>query len=267
MEQFFSALTSHIISAAARIVLALLLFIAGRIAIRALLGLLTESKVFAKTEGAVRSFALSFIHIGCCVLLGISIVGILGVPMASIAALVASAGVAIGLAFQGALSNLAGGIMLIIFKPFKLGDLIEASGVTGFAREITLFYTVVNTLDNKRVTIPNGSLMNVAITDYSAEENRRVDLTFTCARSESPGRVRELIRAVLLAHPLILQTPDAPLIRLNRAAESLEFTVRVWCRNDDYLSVYFDLTEQITEALQREGVRSPVLRVEQSGLR
>lgn len=262
MEHFLSALTSYIASAGMRIALAILLFIAGRIAIRALLGLVSESRLLLKAEGAVRTFTLSLIHIGCGLLLAVLIIGVLGVPVASIAALIASAGVAIGLAFQGALSNLAGGLMLVIFKPFKLGDFIEAAGVTGTAKEITLFYTVVNTLDNKRVTIPNGSLMNANITDYSAEETRRVDLAFSCARSEQPARVREIIQKTVLAHPLVLPSPEAPLVRLNEAArDSFSFTVRAWCKNADYLTVYFDLTEQVSEALLAAGIQPPALNI------
>ena len=147
-----------------------------------------------KIEGTVRTFILSFLKAGLYAILAISIIGIMGVPMASVVAVLASAGVAIGLALQGALSNLAGGIMLMIFKPFHQGDYVSAAGVEGVVKEVTLFYTVILTLDNKRITVPNGSLMNANITDYSAEELRRVDLRFACAKSEAPAKIQDMIR-------------------------------------------------------------------------
>lgn len=117
--------------------------------------------------------------------------------MASVVAVLASAGVAVGLALQGALSNLAGGIMLMIFKPFRLGDYVSAAGVEGVVKEVTLFYTVLLTVDNKRITVPNGSLMNANVTDFSSEEFRRVDLSFSCAKSEVPSKIQDIMMAVM----------------------------------------------------------------------
>ncbi|MGN0986682.1 MAG: mechanosensitive ion channel family protein, partial [Otoolea sp.] len=144
---------------------------------------------------------------GLYVLLVISIISILGVPMASVIAVLASAGVAVGLALQGALSNLAGGIMLMILKPFKLGDYVSASGVEGVVKELTLFYTVFMTVDNKKITVPNGSLMNANITNFSSEALRRVDLTFSCAKSEAPSKVQDIMITVMKANPQVLSDP------------------------------------------------------------
>ena len=150
-----------------KIILALLVLIIGNILIKSILKMLAKNKIFEKAEGTVRTFMLSFVKIGLYIVLVISIIGIMGVPMASVVAVLASAGVAVGLALQGALSNLAGGIMLMIFKPFRLGDYVSAAGVEGVVKEVTLFYTVLLTVDNKRITVPNGSLMNANVTDFS----------------------------------------------------------------------------------------------------
>ncbi len=259
---FFIAFTGFLAEIGRKIGFALLVLIAGRFLVKTLLRMLSRSRLFDKTDGAVKTFTLSFAQAGLYLLLGISVIGILGVPMASIVTALASAGVAIGLALQGALSNMAGGIMLMIFKPFQLGDYVDASGVSGTVREITLFYTILTTPDNKRITIPNGNLMNANVVDYSAEDVRRVDLTFSCAKNEDPARVRDIILDILDANPQILKEPDPPFARLlNNTNEALEFAVRVWCRNENYWNVYFDLTQRIAEALAQAGVQAPAMRV------
>ena len=214
-----------------------------------------------KIEGTVRTFILSFLKAGLYAILAISIIGIMGVPMASVVAVLASAGVAIGLALQGALSNLAGGIMLMIFKPFHQGDYVSAAGVEGVIKEVTLFYTVILTLDNKRITVPNGSLMNANITDYSAEELRRVDLQFACAKSEAPAKIQDMMIAAMKANPKVLSDPE-PFARISGGTnEAMEFTVRAWCKSDDYWDVYFDLTQKITESMAENGVKAPAVRI------
>ena len=262
VEAVYNSLVALITSVGSTLVLALLVLIVGRILIRSLLKMLSRSKLLAKVDPGVRSFTLSFFNIGLYLLLAISIIGILGVPMASIVAALASAGVAIGLALQGALSNLAGGIMLMIFKPFRVGDFVDAAGVSGVVKEITMFYSVVITGDNKRITIPNGNLMNTNIVDYSAEEQRRVDLEFSCAKSESPIRVQKVILDTISANPKVMDTPDKPFARVSGGTnEAMTFTVRAWCHSADYWDVYFDPTYDIIVALAAAGVQAPAVRV------
>ena len=158
-----------------KIVACLLTYVIGSYVIKQVVKLLSKSRLLRDAEGTVRTFAVSFVRIALYVILFIMIVGIMGVPMASIITVLASAGVAIGMAMQGALGNIAGGIVLMVFKPFKLGDYISNGEVEGTVRELNLFYTVVVTVDNKRITVPNGTMMNASITDYSSEKFRRVD--------------------------------------------------------------------------------------------
>ena len=262
MDAIIASLANLATSVGSKIVFALIVWIVGKIAVNAVLKLLTKSKLLDKADGAVKSFTISFVKIGLYALLVISTIGILGVPMASILAALASAGVAIGLALQGALSNLAGGIMLMVFKPFKLGDFVDASGVSGVVKEITMFYTVIVTLDNKRITVPNGNLMNTNIVDYSSEEYRRVDLDFSCAKSEDPARVQDIMRKTAEANAKVLTTPDKPFARVSGGSnEAMNFIVRAWCKNADYWDVYFDLTQSIIEALGAAGVQAPAVRV------
>lgn len=245
-----------------KVVFAVIVYLVGKWLIGKVLGMLRKSKRVEELDGAVRTFALSFAKMGLYALLFISIIGILGVETSSIVAAVASCGVAIGLALQGALSNLAGGIMLMIFKPFKLGDYVDAAGVSGVVTEVTMFYTVIMTPDNKRITVPNGSLMNTNVVDYSSSELRRVDLTFSCGKSEAPVCVQEIMQQVMAGNEKVLSEPEAPFARLSGGTnESMDFAVRAWCRNEDYWDVYFDLTQKITESLAAAGVKAPSFRV------
>lgn len=261
MQAIITNLAAMATAAGGKIILALLVLIIGNILIKSALKFLGKSRMMDKIEGTVRTFILSFLKAGLYAILAISIIGIMGVPMASVVAVLASAGVAIGLALQGALSNLAGGIMLMIFKPFHQGDYVSAAGVEGVVKEVTLFYTVILTLDNKRITVPNGSLMNANITDYSAEELRRVDLQFACAKSEAPAKIQDMMIAAMKANPKVLSDPE-PFARISGGTnEAMEFTVRAWCKSDDYWDVYFDLTQKITESMAENGVKAPAVRI------
>ena len=194
-------------------------------------------------------------------MLVVSIIAILGVPMASVVTVLGTAGAAVALGLQGSLANLAGGIMLVIFKPFKVGDYVETSGVQGVVHSINLFYTVLITLDNKRITVPNGTLMNANVIDYSAEDTRRVDLTFLTARSEEPARIQALMQEVMAANDKVLKDP-APFAQISGGTnEALEFTVRAWCATGDYWDVYFSLIQSISEKLGANSVQSPAVRV------
>ena len=258
-----AGLGSLLLPIVSKIIFAVVVYLVGKWLIKKLVHLMEKSKRFSELDGAVQTFARSAMKMGLFALLFVSIIGILGVETSSIVAAVASCGVAVGLALQGALSNLAGGIMLLIFKPFKLGDYVDAAGVSGTVTELTLFYTVLITPDNKRITVPNGSLMNSNVVDYSAEELRRVDMSFSCAKGESPARVQEIMLSVMQKHEKVIQEGDkAPFARLSGGTnESMQFTGRVWCDNADYWTVYFDLTQGITEALGAAGVQAPAFRV------
>lgn len=257
-----STLVSFLASVGGKLVFALLVWVVGSKAIKMLVKMLENDKNFGKVEPTVRGFALSFVKIALNVLLVISIITILGVPMSSIVAVVASCAAAVGLALQGALSNLAGGIMLLLFHPFKQNDYIEAAGVSGTVVEINLMYTVLITPDAKRITVPNGTLMNSNVIDYSAEEYRRVDLAFACAKTENAARVEEILLEKAAAHPLVVSEKDKPFARLTGGTDTaMQFAVRVWCKNADYWTVYFDLTDSITAALGEAGVQAPATRV------
>ncbi len=244
-----------------KVLLAIVVWFVGKVIVNKIMGLTGKMKFLEKVEPNTRTFVLSALKWFLYIILVVSIVAILGVPMASVITVLGTAGAAIALSLQGSLSNLAGGIMLVIFKPFKVGDFVETSGVTGTVKEINLFYTVLNTVDNCRINVPNGALMNTNIVDYSAEDTRRVDLSFASAKSEDPKKIQDLMLEVMGQNEKVLKDP-APFARVSGGTnEAMQFTVRAWCKTADYWDVYFDLTQAITEKLGENGVQAPAVRV------
>lgn len=261
MEQIIAKITDICTEAGGRILLALLVWFAGKTVIKKVLKLIRRSPFSERMDASLRSFAYNALQAVLYIILVISVIGILGVPMASVITVLASAGVAVGLSLQGALSNLAGGIMLMIFRPFNVGDYISAADGSGTVREISLFYTVLTTPDNVRITIPNGTLMNANITNYSAEKIRRVDLSFACAKGEDIETVRGIMLEAMNSDERIMHDP-VPFARLKtNTNEAMEFTVRAWVNSSDYWNVYFDLTQKITDAFTERGINPPAFRI------
>ena len=239
-------------SGAGNFLSALVILIVGIIVIRLVMKALRKLKRFEKLDQTMTRFILNFIKWALYVLLIIAVIGKLGVPMTEVIAVLASAGLAVGLALQGA---------LMILRPFKVGDYVDAGGASGFVHSINLFYTVIMTIDNKRITVPNGNLMNSNVTDYTAEEKRRVDLVFSCAKSEKPAEIQQCILDAVASSQFALNDP-APFARISGGTnESMEFTVRVWCKTENYWDLYFELNQSIVEAFAAKGVKAPALRV------
>lgn len=197
-------------------------------------------------QGVVK-FALGFV-------LAITILGYLHVEISSLVALMSVAALAISLALQNLLSNVAGGMLLLSTKPFAEGDFIESAGVMGTVAETGVFYTKLKTIDNKVIQIPNSELSQGKITNYSAEANRRIDLRINASYDAPFEQVKACLLQVICEHPQTFATPE-PMARVNSYGESsIEYIVRVWCANQDYWDVYFDLLEGIKAAFDRDGI-------------
>lgn len=261
MFELMDALIALCVSFASRILAALAVYFVGKIIINKILDVITKMRSMEKLETTVKNFILSAVKLFLYVILVISIVSVLGVPMASVIAVLASAGVAVGMALQGSLSNLAGGIMLLILHPFKVGDYVKSAGGEGTVKEINLFYTILTTTDNRQVIIPNGSLMNANVENYSAEPTRRVDLTFNCAKGEDTTKIQQMIVNAMCAHDKVLHDPE-PVAKLASVTnEAMTFTARAWVNNADYWDVFFDLNKRINDTLTVEGIQAPAIRV------
>jgi len=181
----------------------------------------------------------------------------LGVQTTSLLAVVGAAGLAIGLALQGSLSNFASGVMIVLFRPYKVGDVIEAGGVTGSVIEVQIFTTIMKTPDNKKIIVPNSQVMAGEITNYSANPTRRVDLVAGCGYDDDLDKVRGVLEGIIAADDRILSDP-APTIAISELADSsVNFVVRPWVNSADYWGVYFDLTEQIKKRFDAEGISIP----------
>ncbi len=240
-----------------KIVLALIIFIVGKIVIKKLLKLLNKIPALDKIDPAVSSFLRNMIKIILYVVLVISIISVLGVPMASVITVLATCGLAVGMALQGALANLAGGIMLLIFRPFNIGDRIIACDTEGDVKELNLFYTVVTTPDNQTVTVPNGNLMAGNITNATREEIRRVDLTFNVSGADLAG-ARDVMLTAIKKDERVLIDPAPVAEPLEGIPGGMSFTVRAWVKTADYWDTYFALMESIPTALGEAGVGGPL---------
>jgi small conductance mechanosensitive channel len=206
---------------------------------------------------SLKKFLLNIISWILKIVLIVVVLSTVGIETTSFVAILAAAGLAIGLALQGSLANFAGGVLLMIFKPIKVGDFIEAQGEVGSVKEIEIFTTKLTSTDNKEIIIPNGKLSNDNIVNYSTMEIRRVDMVFGVGYDSDIKQTKDILMSQLNNHPLILKEP-APLVRLTELADSsLNFNVRPWVNTSDYWGVYYDIMESTKEALDAAGIDIP----------
>lgn len=210
-----------------------------------------------KMDPSIRSFLNSFVNILMMALLAITVVSALGVNTTSFAALLASAGVAVGMALSGNLQNFAGGIVILIFRPFKVGDYIEAQGQGGTVDEIQIFHTIILTVDNKKVFLPNGALSSGNIVNYSKELTRRVDLSIGVEYGSDIDTVRTTLRDIFAADERIMTDPEPFIVLGSLSASSVDITIRLWVKSENYWSVYFDTQETIYKTFNAKGINFP----------
>ncbi|WP_300702580.1 mechanosensitive ion channel domain-containing protein [Bacteroides sp.] len=245
------------VEAGGRIIGAIIIFVVGRILISFLKKILAKLLTKRHIDPGIQSFVKSLTNILLTILLIIAVIGKLGVETTSFAALLASAGVAIGMALSGNLQNFAGGLIVLLFRPFKVGDWIEYLNVSGTVREIQIFHTILTTADNKVIYIPNGAVSSGTVTNYSREETRRVEWVIGVDYGEDYGRVEETVRGILAKDKRVLNDP-APFIALHAlSASSVNVVVRVWVNSSDYWSVYFDINKEIYTVFNKEGINFP----------
>ena len=245
------------VEAGKSIMIAIIIYFVGKGLISLINRMLVGMMVRKNIDPAIQSFTKSLVNILLMVLLVISVVSALGVNTTSFAALLASAGVAVGMALSGNLQNLAGGIVILLFRPFRVGDYIEAQGTGGTVTEIQIFHTILTTADNKKIYLPNGALSSGNITNYSKEPLRRVDFTVGVEYGEDIDKVRKALSDILSMDERVLQEP-APVIVLGSLAESsANMSVRVWVKSENYWSVYFETNEKIYNEFNRLGINFP----------
>lgn len=245
------------IQAGGHILKAVIVFLVGRFLIRMLNRLVRRLMDKRNVDISIKTFVRSLVNILLTVLLIISVVGALGVETTSFAALLASAGVAVGMALSGNLQNFAGGLVILLFKPYKVGDWIDAQNVSGTVKEIQIFHTILTTADNKLIYVPNGALSSGVVTNYSNQTTRRVEWIVGVDYGEDYNKVEKVVREVLAADKRILDDP-APFIALHALdASSVNVVARVWVNSADYWGVYFDINKEIYATFNEQGINFP----------
>lgn len=245
------------LSAGKHIIAAVVIFIVGRFLIKLLNRLVASILQRRHIEVSVQTFLSSLVNIILTILLIITVIGALGVNTTSFAALIASAGVAIGMALSGNLQNFAGGLIILLFKPYRVGDFIDVCGVQGTVSAVQIFHTILLTPDNKAVYLPNGSTSSSTITNYSREDKRRIEWTFGIDYGEDVGRARTAILSVITADARILPDP-APFVAVGGLSDSsVDIIVRVWVPTEEYWNVYFDMHQRVYETFNEQKINFP----------
>ena len=257
LQTFLTHLKDWSIDAGGRVLAALIVFIIGRFLVSFLNKMVARLLARRKVEASVQTFVKSLVNILLTILLIVAVVSKLGVETTSFAALLASAGVAIGMALSGNLSNFAGGLIVLLLRPYKVGDWIEAQGVSGTVREIQIFHTILTTADNKVIYIPNGALSSGTVVNYSRENTRRIEWVIGVEYGEDFAKVESTVRRILAEDVRILPDP-APSVALHALdASSVKVVIRVWVKSEVFWSVYFDLNKNIYAVFNEEGIDFP----------
>lgn len=245
------------VSLGSKLLIALIVFFIGRWLIRKINRIIICLMEKRHVEASLFSFAKSLINITLNFLFVIILIGVLGIETSSFIALFASAGVAIGMALSGTLQNFAGGVMILLFKPFKVGDFIEAQGQSGSVKEIQIFNTIMTTPDNKIIIIPNGGLSTGIMKNYSKEESRRVDWEFGIAYGDSYDKAKMVIERLLNTDERVLKDPAYFIALTSLGESSVNIVVRAWVKSPDYWSVFFDMNEKVYKTFAEENLNIP----------
>ena len=236
---------------------AIVIFIIGCLLNRIVMNLFAKGVAKTKLDKTVHKFLASVIKIIITALTLIIVLTVLGIPMASIITVLGTAGVAVGLALKDSLSNVAGGVLLLINRTIKVGDYVQIDSYEGTVDEISILYTKLTTGDNKDVFFPNGVIATSPFVNYSSEGKRRVDQIFSISYDNDYKKAIEVIKSIINEHPLILKTEEI-FVRLSElASSSLDIKVRIWTKNSDYWTVYYDLLEKVKDKFDEEGISIP----------
>lgn len=257
MKEYLNELKVLLLEYTPKILTSLAILFFGLFAIKIIVKLLKKIMTKQSIDITLQKFLGDLVNWSLKALLFVTVISQLGVATTSFAAILGAAGLAVGLALQGSLANFAGGALIMMFKPFKIGDLIEAQGIKGVVKEIQIFKTHLNTPGNKLAIIPNGPLSNGNIINYTAEGNLRVDLTFGVSYDADIKQCKEVFMKVITSNPKVLSDP-APTVKVSELADSsVNFAVRPWVKTDDYWDVHFETLESVKIALDEAGIDIP----------
>jgi len=257
INELLPYITNNVMEYGPKLIGAIIVYIIGSIVIKKFIKVFGKTLDKRDTDESLKPFLKSIVSIILTVLLVISVLSMLGVAMTSFIAILGAAGLAVGMALSGTLQNFAGGVMILLFKPFKVGDLIDAQGHKGGVKEIQIFNTILTDLDNKTIIIPNGGLSTSSMVNYSTEPIRRVDISVGIAYGESVQKSREVLIELAKGDKRILNEP-LPFIGVTELADSsVNLTFRVWVKSDDYWGVFFDMNEKVYNSFNKSGIQIP----------
>jgi len=239
---------------ATNIMTALAIFLIGKWLAGVAVGIVKKLLIRAKMDETLVSFLTHVLYGLAFALVAIAALSRLGIETTSLAAVLAAAGLAIGLSLQNSLSNLAAGVLIITFRPFKKGDYIEAAGTGGVVHEVSIFTTNMTTADNKQIIVPNSAIIAGNITNFSAMETRRIDFTFTVDYAEDLKKVKEVLTDIVSADSRVLRDPETVIAVSELAEKGVKIAVRPWVKSSDYWNVYFDVTEKVKTRFDRESI-------------
>jgi len=249
--------SSTFVALGKNIVIAILIFYIGRFATRMVVRGLRKVMQRQNIDKTLETFVCNLVRIALMVVVVIAAIGALGIQTTSFIAIFGAAGLAVGLALQGSLSNFAAGVLIVLFRPYRVGDFIDAAGISGTVEQVQILTTILKTPDNKQIIVPNSQIMDSIITNYSANETRRVDLTVGVSYDDDIDKVMATLRELVNAEERILDEPEC-LIKVQALADSsVNFVVRPWVKSADYWGVYFDLTEAIKKRFDAEDITFP----------
>lgn len=257
ISEFFNQLWSSFLNAIPSIILAIIVLIVGVILTKLCVKLMSKGLSKTKLELTVVKFTTQITKIVLYVLLITVVLSLLGIPSTSIITVIGTAGVAIGLALQDSLSNVAGGFILMLTKPFKIGDYIVTNGVEGFVSHVSILHTRLDSITNQAIFVPNGLAINATIINNSGNDTRRVDLSLSISYNDDFYKAQKIITDVINAHKLVDKTKPIDVRMMNHGESAIIITARSWCKTEDYWSVYFDLTEQIRKAFIENNIEIP----------
>jgi small conductance mechanosensitive channel len=257
VEAYYGKAIELLMSYGPKLLLAIVVLLIGLWLIKVLVKFIRKAMEAGGTDASLQKFLLSLISILLKALLLISVASMIGIATTSFVAILGAAGLAIGMALSGNLSNFAGGVLILFLKPFKVGDFINAQGHAGVVHEIQVFHTILKTPDNKTIIIPNGALSNGSIINFSTESQRRVDLTFGVSYQDDIKKAREVLQQAVNSDPKVLKSPAPEILVSQLGNNAVNFEARAWCKTDDYWDVYFKMHENVKLAFDKAGVSIP----------
>jgi small conductance mechanosensitive channel len=237
--------------------IALVIFYVGRVIARLITRGLRNVMQSQEVDKILQSFVSNLVYWALMIFVIIAAINQIGVQTTSLIAVMGAAGLAVGLALQGSLANFAAGVLIVMFRPYRVGDFVEAAGIAGVVQQVQILTTVMKTGDNKQIVVPNGQIMGSIITNYSANDTRRVDMTIGVSYDDDLDKVRSTIRELVDADERILKDPECLIAVAELADSSVNFAVRPWVKTADYWGVMFDMTEAIKKRFDKESISFP----------